>query len=50
VAVHSHYVNAPGERGQAVLELFRVREAKIVEHWAAVQDAPENSTNDNTMF
>lgn len=50
VAVHSHYVDTPGHRGQAVLELFRVRDAKIVEHWAAVQDVPETSANDNTMF
>jgi predicted SnoaL-like aldol condensation-catalyzing enzyme len=50
VAVHSDYVDTPGERGQAVLELFRVRDGKIVEHWTAVQDLPESSANDNTMF
>ncbi|NGO08050.1 SnoaL-like domain-containing protein [Streptomyces sp. HC44] len=50
VAVHSHYVDAPGERGRAVLDLFRVRDGKIVEHWDAVQDVPETSANDNTMF
>ncbi|MGW0842023.1 nuclear transport factor 2 family protein [Streptomyces sp. NPDC002787] len=50
VAVHSHYVNAPGERGQAVIDLFRVRHGKIVEHWDALQDVPETSANDNTMF
>ena len=50
VAVHSHYVNAPGERGQAVIDLFRVRNGKIVEHWDALQDVPETSANDNTMF
>ncbi|WP_413471681.1 nuclear transport factor 2 family protein [Streptomyces sp. MB09-02B] len=50
VAVHSHYGNAPGERGQAVVDLFRVRNGKIVEHWDAVQDVPETSANDNTMF
>jgi NADPH:quinone reductase-like Zn-dependent oxidoreductase/predicted SnoaL-like aldol condensation-catalyzing enzyme len=50
VAVHSHYVNTPGERGSAVVELYRVRDGKLVEHWAAVQDVPESSANDNTMF
>ncbi|MFE7761190.1 ester cyclase [Streptomyces sp. NPDC057438] len=50
VAVHSHYGNAPGARGQAVLDLFRVRNGKIVEHWDAIQDVPETSANDNTMF
>jgi hypothetical protein len=50
VAVHSHYVDTPGERGRAVIDLFRVRDGKIVEHWDAMQDVPETSANDNTMF
>ncbi|GCB43236.1 nuclear transport factor 2 family protein [Streptomyces sp. NL15-2K] len=50
VAVHSHYVETPGERGRAVIDLFRVRDGKIVEHWDAVQDVPESAANDNTMF
>ncbi|MFC8347692.1 nuclear transport factor 2 family protein [Streptomyces sp. NPDC057280] len=50
VAVHSHYVNVPGERGQAVVDLFRVRGGKIVEHWDVIQDVPATSANDNGMF
>ncbi|WP_394817582.1 nuclear transport factor 2 family protein [Streptomyces doebereineriae] len=50
VAVHSNYVLTPGTRGQAVVDLFRVRGGRIVEHWDAVQDVPETSANDNTMF
>ncbi|KPI04015.1 hypothetical protein OK074_4794 [Actinobacteria bacterium OK074] len=50
VAVHSHYVNAPGERGQSVVDLFRVQGGKIVEHWDVLQDVPATSANDNTMF
>ncbi|MFF4032032.1 nuclear transport factor 2 family protein [Streptomyces sviceus] len=50
VAVHSHYIPAPGERGQAVVDLFRVRGGKIVEHWDVIQDVPATSANDNTMF
>ncbi|MFF7645550.1 nuclear transport factor 2 family protein [Streptomyces canus] len=50
VAVHSHYVAVPGERGQAVVDLFRARGGKITEHWDVVQDVPGTSANDNTMF
>src|SRR3954447_24897045 len=50
VAVHSHYIDTPGERGRAVIDLFRVRDGKIVEHWDAAQDVPETAANDNTMF
>ncbi|MEV5716902.1 nuclear transport factor 2 family protein [Amycolatopsis mediterranei] len=50
VAIHSHYVNAPGDRGQAVVDLFRVRDGRIVEHWDVIQDVPPTSANNNTMF
>ncbi|MEU1480804.1 nuclear transport factor 2 family protein [Streptomyces sp. NPDC001668] len=50
VAVHSHYIPAPGERGQAIVDLFRVVGGKIVEHWDVTQDVPATSANDNTMF
>jgi NADPH:quinone reductase-like Zn-dependent oxidoreductase/predicted SnoaL-like aldol condensation-catalyzing enzyme len=50
VAAHLHVVNSPGERGKSVIDLFRVRHGKIVEHWDASQDVPENAANDNTMF
>jgi predicted SnoaL-like aldol condensation-catalyzing enzyme len=50
VAIQSHAVNVPGERGQAFLDLFRVRNGKVVEHWDVVQDVPETAANDNTMF
>jgi NADPH:quinone reductase-like Zn-dependent oxidoreductase/predicted SnoaL-like aldol condensation-catalyzing enzyme len=50
VAVHSHYIDTPGDRGRAVFDLFRVRDGKIVEHWNAEQAVPETAANDNTMF
>jgi len=51
VAIHSHYRTGPDDRGQSVVDIFRVRgDGKIVEHWDVVQDVPETSANDNTMF
>lgn len=50
VAVHSHYQHAPDDRGWSVVDLFRVRDLKIVEHWSAAQEVPESAANDNTMF
>jgi predicted SnoaL-like aldol condensation-catalyzing enzyme len=50
VVVHSHALTAPGERGTAFMDLFRVRNGKVVEHWDVIQDVPETSANDNTMF
>ncbi|WP_338681720.1 ester cyclase [Streptomyces acidiscabies] len=50
VAVHSDYVNYPGDRGTAILDLFRVRNGKIVEHWDIIQNVPETSANGNGMF
>jgi predicted SnoaL-like aldol condensation-catalyzing enzyme len=51
VAVHSHYRTSPTDRGQSVVDIFRVRpDGKIVEHWDVVQNVPETSANDNTMF
>jgi NADPH:quinone reductase-like Zn-dependent oxidoreductase len=38
------------DRGQAVVDLFRVRNGKMVEHWDSSQDVPESAANDNTMF
>ncbi|MET8828950.1 nuclear transport factor 2 family protein [Streptomyces sp. NPDC004610] len=50
VAVHSHVTAVPGTRGQAVIDMYRVRGGKIVEHWKSVQAVPEGSANGNTMF
>ncbi|MGW2518890.1 nuclear transport factor 2 family protein [Streptomyces sp. NPDC001617] len=50
VAVHSLYVNYPGDRGTVILDLFRVRNGKIVEHWDITQTVPETSANGNGMI
>jgi len=50
VILHVHAVREPGTRGNAIIDIFKLENGKIVEHWDAVQPIPENSTNNNTMF
>jgi predicted SnoaL-like aldol condensation-catalyzing enzyme len=50
VIMHSNWVRAPGERGEAVVDIFRLENGKVVEHWDVIQPIPETSANNNTMF
>lgn len=50
VIVHVHAVREPGTRGNAIIDIFRLEDGKVVEHWDAVQPIPEKSANDNGMF
>jgi predicted SnoaL-like aldol condensation-catalyzing enzyme len=50
VIVHVHSVREPGTRGRAIIDLFRLENGKIVEHWDVVQDVPEKAANSNGMF
>jgi len=50
VAVHSHMQQKPGERGAAVVHIFRFQNGRIVELWDLGQPVPEESPNQFGMF
>jgi predicted SnoaL-like aldol condensation-catalyzing enzyme len=51
VVTHSNlHLKPPGDLGMAVADFWRIADGKIVEHWDVVQEVPEKSSNDNTMF
>ena len=50
VILHVHAVREPGTRGNAIVDIFKLENGKVVEHWDAVQPIPDNPANGNTMF
>lgn len=48
--VHSHMIPNPGEQGFAVVDIVRLKDGKIVEHWDVLQPMPEKSANPHPMF
>jgi predicted SnoaL-like aldol condensation-catalyzing enzyme len=45
VMVHRHLVREPGAVGVAAVDIFRVKDGKVVEHWGVLQPIPKNSPN-----
>lgn len=50
VILHVHSIAEPGTRGRAIIDIFRLENGKIVEHWDVIQAIPAESANGNGMF
>ena len=50
VVLHVHSVPVPGALGNAIVDIFRLENGKIVEHWDVMQAVPDKAANTNTMF
>ena len=50
VAIHYHWVVEPQVFERAIVDIFRVENGKLVEHWDVVQPIPETSINEHPMF
>lgn len=48
--VFLHIKAKAGTRNRAIVDIFRIENGKIVEHWDVIQDVPEKSANDHPMF
>ena len=50
VILHVHAVREPGQRGSAIVDIFKLENGKVVEHWDVVQPIPEKAATSNGMF
>ena len=50
VILHVHSLREPNTRGRAIVDIFKLENGKVVEHWDVVQDIPEKPANNNGMF
>ncbi len=50
VALHYNLKLKPADRGFAVVDIFRIANGKIAEHWDVAEPVPEKSANNNGMF
>ena len=50
VILHVHAVREPGTRGAAIVDIFKLENGKVVEHWDVREDIVEKPANSNGMF
>jgi predicted SnoaL-like aldol condensation-catalyzing enzyme len=50
VWIQLHAKRTPDNPGAAVINIFRMKNGKFIEHWNVGQAVPKESKNNNTMF
>ena len=52
VILHVHSMREPGTLGVAIVDIFRLENGKVVEHWDVIQEVPppDKVKNNNGMF
>lgn len=50
VILHAHLTKEPNSRGSALVDIFRLEQGKIVEHWYVGQEVPEHFPHANGML
>jgi predicted SnoaL-like aldol condensation-catalyzing enzyme len=50
VIAHVHLVFEPGTKEFAVMDIFRIENGKVAEHWDVLQPVATSSANANSMF
>jgi predicted SnoaL-like aldol condensation-catalyzing enzyme len=50
VVLHLHGMGGMNPFGEQVVDFFRVKNGKVVEHWDVIQPIPEKSDNPNGIF
>lgn len=50
VIAHVHVIINPGDRGNRVVDIFRIADGRIAEHWDVAEEVPATSANNNGVF
>jgi predicted SnoaL-like aldol condensation-catalyzing enzyme len=50
VVLHVHSTRGDATPGRAIVDIFRIENGKVVEHWDVIQDIPAQAANANGMF
>jgi len=50
VVTHSHVVRYPGDNGVSVMDIFRVEDGLVAEHWEAFVPVPDATISGQGLF